>query len=173
MIETFVSTIHQAYYTLDVATFVFSYSVSVNAQARIVYRANTCCLLLGNLTSQQLNHAVLCHPTVIVGVGLRFRSRAFSKDVNVQHLIFLGIPFVAVTQPINSLAFDFDGVNFGALDFAYTAYIMVWASVITIASLFILSKNDDFVECIYSGFGLRYYHCLITLLSKSNGFVEI
>ncbi|KAL3650499.1 hypothetical protein CASFOL_006902 [Castilleja foliolosa] len=30
--------------------------------------------------------------------------------------------FVAATQPINSLAFVFDGVNFGASDFAYSAY---------------------------------------------------
>lgn len=33
--------------------------------------------------------------------------------------------FVAATQPINSLAFVFDGVNFGASDFAYAAYSMV------------------------------------------------
>jgi hypothetical protein len=30
--------------------------------------------------------------------------------------------FVAATQPINSLAFVFDGVNYGASDFAYSAY---------------------------------------------------
>ncbi|KAI7733085.1 hypothetical protein M8C21_033490 [Ambrosia artemisiifolia] len=33
--------------------------------------------------------------------------------------------FVAATQPINALAFVFDGVNFGASDFAYAAYSMV------------------------------------------------
>lgn len=33
--------------------------------------------------------------------------------------------FVAGTQPINSIAFIFDGVNFGASDFAYSAYSMV------------------------------------------------
>ena len=33
--------------------------------------------------------------------------------------------FVAATQPINSIAFVFDGVNYGASDFAYTAYSMV------------------------------------------------
>lgn len=33
--------------------------------------------------------------------------------------------FIAATQPINSLAFVLDGVNFGASDFAYTAYSMV------------------------------------------------
>lgn len=29
---------------------------------------------------------------VVVGVGLRFGSSVFSKDVNVQHIIFVGIP---------------------------------------------------------------------------------
>ncbi|KAF4396114.1 hypothetical protein G4B88_020751, partial [Cannabis sativa] len=33
--------------------------------------------------------------------------------------------FVAVTQPINALAFVFDGINYGASDFAYSAYSMV------------------------------------------------
>lgn len=36
--------------------------------------------------------------------------------------------FVATTQPINALAFVFDGVNFGASDFAYSAYSMVISS---------------------------------------------
>ncbi|KAF8398372.1 hypothetical protein HHK36_017299 [Tetracentron sinense] len=62
--------------------------------------------------------------SVILGVGLQFASRLFTKDINVLHLISIGIPFVAMTQPINTLAFVFDGVNFGASDFAYSAYSM-------------------------------------------------
>lgn len=38
--------------------------------------------------------------------------------------------FVAGTQPINALAFVFDGVNFGASDFAYSSYSMVSLSAI-------------------------------------------
>ncbi|OVA17205.1 Multi antimicrobial extrusion protein [Macleaya cordata] len=62
--------------------------------------------------------------SIIIGVGLQFGSSLFTKDINVIHLISIGVPFVAATQPINSLAFVFDGVNFGASDFAYTAYSM-------------------------------------------------
>ncbi|KAJ0793110.1 putative multi antimicrobial extrusion protein [Helianthus annuus] len=62
---------------------------------------------------------------VFLGVGLHFGARLFTKDVGVLHLISIGIPFVAATQPINALAFVFDGVNFGASDFAYAAYSMV------------------------------------------------
>ncbi|KAG6406278.1 hypothetical protein SASPL_133878 [Salvia splendens] len=72
---------------------------------------------------------------VLVGVGLQFGSGIFSKDKN----------FVAATQPINSLAFVFDGVNFGASDFAYSAYSMVLVSIVSIGSLFLLSKAKGFI----------------------------
>ncbi|MBA0708548.1 hypothetical protein Golax_023656 [Gossypium laxum] len=62
---------------------------------------------------------------VVVGVGLHFGSGIFSKDAAVLRLISIGVVFVAGTQPINSLAFVCDGVNFGSSDFAYTAYSMV------------------------------------------------
>ncbi|KAL3622509.1 hypothetical protein CASFOL_033920 [Castilleja foliolosa] len=82
---------------------------------------------------------------LFVGLGLQFGSGIFTKDQSVIHMIALGIPFVAATQPINSLAFVFDGVNFGASDFAYSAYSMVLVSVVSIGSLFVLSKSNGFV----------------------------
>lgn len=82
---------------------------------------------------------------LILGVGLHFGARLFTKDVNVIHLIGIGIPFVAATQPINALAFVFDGVNFGASDFAYSAYSMVTVALFSIVFLFILSSSYKFV----------------------------
>ncbi|XP_065871262.1 protein DETOXIFICATION 43 isoform X5 [Euphorbia lathyris] len=61
---------------------------------------------------------------VVVGVGLYLGDGIFSKDPSVLHIIAIGIPFVAGTQPINSIAFVFDGVNYGASDFTYSAYSM-------------------------------------------------
>ncbi|KAL3640465.1 hypothetical protein CASFOL_015433 [Castilleja foliolosa] len=61
---------------------------------------------------------------LFVGLGLQFGSGIFTKDLSIIHMIAIGIPFVAATQPINSLAFVFYGVNFGASDFAYSAYSM-------------------------------------------------
>ncbi|XP_073156480.1 protein DETOXIFICATION 43 [Henckelia pumila] len=87
---------------------------------------------------------------VVVGLGLEFGSGIFTKDKSVVRLIAIGIPFVAATQPINSLAFVFDGVNFGASDFAYSAYSMVLVSIISIGSLFVLSKTDGFVGIWYA-----------------------
>ncbi|KAK9913102.1 hypothetical protein M0R45_036927 [Rubus argutus] len=83
--------------------------------------------------------------SLVVGIGLYFGAGIFSRDVNVLHLIRIGLPFVAVTQPINSLSFVFDGVNFGASDFAYSAYSLVLVSIASIVSLFLLSKSDGFV----------------------------
>ncbi|KAK2997654.1 hypothetical protein RJ639_024922, partial [Escallonia herrerae] len=82
---------------------------------------------------------------LVVGLGLQFGSGIFSKDKNVIRLISIGVPFVAATQPINSLAFVFDGVNFGASDFAYSAYSMVALAIVSIASIFVLFKADGFV----------------------------
>ncbi|KAE8727464.1 MATE efflux family protein 1 [Hibiscus syriacus] len=82
---------------------------------------------------------------VVVGLGLYFGSGIFSKDAGVLHLIAIGVPFVAATQPINSIAFVLDGVNFGASDFAFTAYSMVFVAGASIAALFILSKSNGFI----------------------------
>ncbi|KAG8650116.1 protein DETOXIFICATION 43 [Manihot esculenta] len=82
---------------------------------------------------------------VVVGVGLHFGDGIFSKDPNVLHIISIGIPFVAATQPINSIAFVFDGVNFGASDFAYSAYSMVLVAIASIATIFVLSNTGGFV----------------------------
>ncbi|XP_009777234.1 protein DETOXIFICATION 42 isoform X2 [Nicotiana sylvestris] len=82
---------------------------------------------------------------LILGVGLHFGARLFTNDINVIHLIGIGIPFVATTQPINALAFVFDGVNFGASDFAYSAYSMVAVAIFSIVFLFVLSSSYKFV----------------------------
>lgn len=81
----------------------------------------------------------------ILGTGLHFGAKIFTRDVNVLHLIQIGIPFVAVTQPLNSLAFVFDGVNFGASDFAYSAFSMVVVAIVSIICLLILSFAGGFI----------------------------
>ncbi|XP_022026773.1 protein DETOXIFICATION 42 [Helianthus annuus] len=83
--------------------------------------------------------------TLLIGLGLQFGSGVFTKDINVKHIITMGVPFVAGTQTINSIAFIFDGVNFGAHDFAYSAYSMILVSVASIGSLFGLNIVAGFV----------------------------
>ncbi|CAI9264166.1 unnamed protein product [Lactuca saligna] len=43
--------------------------------------------------------------SLIVGVGLSFSSGVFTTNAKVLRLLSLGIPFVAATQPINTIAF--------------------------------------------------------------------
>ncbi|XP_050244807.1 protein DETOXIFICATION 42-like isoform X2 [Quercus robur] len=83
--------------------------------------------------------------SAVLVVVLQFAPRLFTADVNVLQLIGVGIPFVAVTQPINALAFIFDGINYGASDFAYSAYSMVLVSLMSIVCLFILSSSHGFI----------------------------
>ncbi|XP_065621543.1 protein DETOXIFICATION 42 isoform X4 [Quercus suber] len=83
--------------------------------------------------------------SAVLVVVLQFAPRLFTADVNVLKLIGVGIPFVAVTQPINALAFIFDGINYGASDFAYSAYSMVLVSLMSILCLFILSSSHGFI----------------------------
>ncbi|KAJ0961179.1 hypothetical protein J5N97_000863 [Dioscorea zingiberensis] len=80
-----------------------------------------------------------------LGVGMEFGSGVFTKDKDVVKLIHKGLPFVAATQPINSLAFVFDGVNFGASDYTYSAYSMVTVAIVSIPSMIFLSSRCGYI----------------------------
>ncbi|XP_068484976.1 protein DETOXIFICATION 43-like [Phaseolus vulgaris] len=80
-----------------------------------------------------------------VAVGLYFGAGIFSKNVTVVQLIKISMPFVAATQPINALAFVFDGVNYGANDFAYSAYSLVLVSLISIPIEIFLFGSKQFI----------------------------
>ena len=54
------------------------------------------------------------------------------------------LQFVALTQPINALAFVFDGLHYGASDFEYAAVSMVSAEY----SLIIIAEGPTLVSCI-------------------------
>ncbi|KAL1346629.1 hypothetical protein AAHE18_08G200800 [Arachis hypogaea] len=83
--------------------------------------------------------------TFLVAFGLYFGAGLFSKNHQVVQLIRLGTSFVAATQSINTLAFVFDGVNYGASDFAYSAYSLVLVSIVSISTEFVLYKFEQFI----------------------------
>ncbi|XP_010500701.1 PREDICTED: protein DETOXIFICATION 42-like [Camelina sativa] len=93
----------------------------------------------------------------ILGAALHFGARVFTKDDKVLHLISIGLPFVAGTQPINALAFVFDGVNFGASDFGYAAASLVVVAIASILCLLFLSSTLGFIGL---WFGLTIYMSL-------------
>lgn len=83
--------------------------------------------------------------TVVLGLAMRFGAGIFTSDVPVIQVIHRGIPFVAGTQTINSLAFVFDGINFGASDYRYSAYSMVAVASVSIPCLLYLSAHNGFI----------------------------
>ncbi|KAK8937650.1 MATE efflux family protein 1 [Platanthera guangdongensis] len=83
--------------------------------------------------------------TVLLGVGLEFGAGIFTKDMNVMRQVHLAIPLIAGTQTINSLAFVFDGVNFGASDYTLSAYSVVVVATVSIPSLLFLSDSNGLI----------------------------
>ncbi|MQM02709.1 hypothetical protein Taro_035476 [Colocasia esculenta] len=81
----------------------------------------------------------------MIGVGMQFGSGVFTKDDKVLKLIHAALPFVASTQPVNSVAFVFDGIMFGASDYIFSAYSMVAVAIISIVCLFLLSSSHGFI----------------------------
>ncbi|RWR81284.1 Multi antimicrobial extrusion protein [Cinnamomum micranthum f. kanehirae] len=73
---------------------------------------------------------------IILFLGFGAFSRLFSTDSAVLEICWSGVLFVAGSQPVNALAFVFDGLYYGVSDFAYAAYSM--ALVGLISSVFIL-----------------------------------
>ena len=72
-------------------------------------------------------------------------SKLFTNDVNVLKMMSISIPFVAATQPLNTMAFVFYGINFGASEFSYATYSIVFVSIFTILFLLILSPYWGFI----------------------------
>ena len=64
---------------------------------------------------------------------------------------------MAGTQPINALAFVFDGVNFGASDFGYAAASLVMVAIVSVLCLVLLSATHGFIGL---WFGLTIYMSL-------------
>ncbi|CAM6098793.1 unnamed protein product [Calypogeia fissa] len=83
----------------------------------------------------QIGLAMGLSMAVLLGVGAGWFTSLFTKDVGVLEAMALIIPFVVVTQPINSLAFVFDGIHYGVSDFGYAAVSMM---VIAVPSCIVL-----------------------------------
>ena len=54
-----------------------------------------------------------------------FDSESHRSIFESPNLCFNSLQFVCITQPINSLAFIFDGLHYGVSDFSYAAYSSV------------------------------------------------
>jgi hypothetical protein len=94
--------------------------------------------------------------------------------------MFRCFQFVAGTQTINALAFVFDGINFGASDYTYSAYSMVqqipshprWQAAASILALKLLPRLNQSHVNLQVGVASISIPCLV-YLSAHNGFIGI
>lgn len=88
----------------------------------------------------------------------------------------ISFQFVALTQPINALAFVFDGINYGASDFAYSAYSMVSltqsSQIEWLCLILMLSNHLIIVLMLQVLVAIVSITCLI-MLSSLYGFTGI
>ncbi|WOL13189.1 protein DETOXIFICATION 45, chloroplastic isoform X1 [Canna indica] len=74
--------------------------------------------------------------TIVLGASFGNLAELFTKDAGVLQIVRSGVLFVSATQPINALAFIFDGLQYGICDFAYSAWSMMLVGAVSSAFLF-------------------------------------
>ncbi|PVH64783.1 hypothetical protein PAHAL_2G356500 [Panicum hallii] len=98
---------------------------------------------------------------VIVGIALALLLSAsfgrlaevFSKDPMVIQIVRSGVLFVSASQPINALAFIFDGLHYGVSDFSYSASSMMVVGALS--SLYLLYAPKVFgLPGVWAGLAL-------------------
>ncbi|KDP42017.1 hypothetical protein JCGZ_03080 [Jatropha curcas] len=107
---------------------------------------------------------------LILGVSFDSMATLFTKDVEVLGIVRTGILFVSASQPINALAFIFDGLHYGVSDFPYAAQSMMLVGAVS--SLFLLyAPSIVGLPGVWSGLalfmGLRTTAGYFRLKSKS------
>nr|XP_023870778.1 protein DETOXIFICATION 45, chloroplastic-like isoform X1 [Quercus suber]POF24105.1 protein detoxification 45, chloroplastic [Quercus suber] len=68
--------------------------------------------------------------SAILGVSFGSLATVFTKDTEVLGIVRTGVLFVSASQPLNALAFIFDGLHYGVSDFPYAAYSMMISGAI-------------------------------------------
>ncbi|XP_059647398.1 protein DETOXIFICATION 45, chloroplastic-like isoform X2 [Cornus florida] len=107
---------------------------------------------------------------VLLGASFGSLATLFTKDTEVLGVVRTGVLFVSASQPINALAFVFDGLHYGVSDFSYAAHSMMVVGAIS--SVFLLYAPSFFgLYGVWSGLvllmGLRMMAGYIRLLSKT------
>ncbi|KAK4491479.1 hypothetical protein RD792_002229 [Penstemon davidsonii] len=103
---------------------------------------------------------------VLLGVSFTSLAPLFTKDVQVLEIVRTGALFVSASQPINALAFIFDGLHYGVSDFPYAAYSMMLVGVIS--SVFLL-----FAPRVFGLHGVWYGLTLLMGLRTAAGFIRL
>ncbi|KQJ91348.1 protein DETOXIFICATION 45, chloroplastic [Brachypodium distachyon] len=130
---------HQICLQVWLAVSLLSDALAVSAQALI---ASSLAKLDYKKVKEVTNDVLKTGVFVGVALGLLLfasfgrLAELFSSDPMVLQIVMSGVLFVSASQPINALAFIFDGLHFGVSDFSYSASSMMVVGAIS--SLFLM-----------------------------------
>ncbi|EOX97474.1 LysM domain-containing GPI-anchored protein 2 [Theobroma cacao] len=106
----------------------------------------------------------------ILGVSFGSLATLFTQDAEVLGIVKTGILFVSASQPINALAFIFDGLHYGISDFPYAACSMMLVGAMSSAFL-LFAPTVLGLRGIWLGMtlfmGLRMTAGFVRILSKT------
>lgn len=106
---------------------------------------------------------------IILGVSFGTIATWFTKDAEVLRIVRSGLLFVSASQPINALAYIFDGLHYGISDFSYAAWSMMLVGAISSAFL-LVAPSFVGLSGVWSGLvlfmGLRTVAGYMRLFSK-------
>ncbi|KAK8665230.1 hypothetical protein V6N13_005403 [Hibiscus sabdariffa] len=106
----------------------------------------------------------------ILGVSFSSLVTLFTQDAEVLAIARTGVLFVSASQPINALAFIFDGLHYGVSDFPYAACSMMLLSAVSSAFL-LFAPNALGLEGVWLGLtlfmALRMIAGFVRILSKT------
>jgi len=176
---------HQICFQIWLASSLLSDSLAVAAQSlmarcigaedlgaadRVAKRTSSIALVLGLFLS-----------AVMAIAGVRI-PRLFTKDPEVLRLIKIIFPLLVLTQPINSQAFVWDGILYGAGGFKYAAVAMAMAAapavaVMTGGSHLAAGKPELQLVAVWAGLAtlmtMRWFTIMVPYVTRSGPFKRL
>ncbi|CAN6205141.1 unnamed protein product [Urochloa humidicola] len=147
---------HQICLQVWLAVSLLSDALAVSAQALIASSfAKRDYEKVKEVTSYVLKTGVVVGIALAVLLSASFGRLAevFSKDPMVIQIVRSGVLFVSASQPINALAFIFDGLHYGVSDFSYSAFSMMVVGALS--SLYLLYAPQVFgLPGVWAGLAL-------------------
>lgn len=163
---------HQVCFQVWLAVSLLTDALAASSQALIAsYSSKGDYAAVKEITQQVLKIGLFTGIFLAAGLGISFSSLAtfFTKDAEVLGIVRTGILFVSASQPINALAFIFDGLHYGVSDFPYAARSMMLVGAISSTFLLFASRNFG-LHGVWSGLtlfmGLRMFAGFIRIMSK-------
>ncbi|XP_009764230.1 protein DETOXIFICATION 45, chloroplastic-like [Nicotiana sylvestris] len=165
---------HQICLQVWLAVSLLTDALAASAQALVAsYLSKGDYVVVTEITHYVLKLGLLAGVFLAAALGVSFGSLStlFTKDAEVLAVVGTGVLFVSASQPINALAFIFDGLHYGVSDFPYAARSMMLVGAISSGFLLFAPRHLG-LPGVWLGLtlfmGLRMMAGIIRLLSKKS-----